>query len=59
MFISGMMASKLVAELQKQIDLHGDHEVWAGGGDYPEGVRGVVFDSKGDSYHPKNCFRIH
>ena len=59
MYPEGMKASQLIIELQKQIMLHGDHEVYSGGGDYPEGVSAVVFDPRGDSYHPKNCFKIY
>jgi hypothetical protein len=58
MFMHGIKASQLIVLLQKQIAIHGDCEVYAGGGDYPEGVKGVSHDPKGDAYHPKNCFRI-
>lgn len=54
----GIKASTLIAKLQQAIKEHGDREVWAGGGDYPEGVGGVTFYAEGDSYHPRNCFKI-
>lgn len=59
MLQSGIKASELIKQLEKQIKLHGDCEVFAGGGDYPEGVSGVSFKLTGDSYHPDRCFRIH
>ena len=58
MYPHGITASQLIVELQKQIALHGDCEVSSGGTDYPSGVRGVSYNSKGDSYTPKNTFTI-
>jgi hypothetical protein len=58
-FSHGIKASELIIRLQNQIQLHGDCEVFSGGQDYPEGVKEVVHDPKGDAYHPKNCFRIY
>ena len=58
MYPPGIKASQLIIELQKQMAFHGDCECFAGGGDYPEGVRGVIFNAKGDAYHSKNSFKI-
>lgn len=58
MYSSGIKASELVVLLLNQIKLHGDCEVSAGGGDYPEGVQGVRYEAKGDAYTPKDSFKI-
>jgi hypothetical protein len=61
MFLSsGIKASELVAHLQQLIKEHGDLQVYAGGGDYPEGVTGVAFvtPKRGDSYVPGNTFKV-
>ena len=54
----GIRASQLIIELQKQISLHGDCEVFCGGTDYPEGVARVSYNSKGNPYTPANTFTI-
>ncbi len=54
----GIKASQLIILLQNQILLHGDCECSAGGGDYPEGVRWVFYEAKGDAYTPANSFKI-
>jgi hypothetical protein len=58
-FMSGIKASQLIVLLQKQIDIHGDCEVYAGGGDYPQGVSSVVYDPKGNAYSKPNSFNIY
>ena len=58
MFSHGIKASELIILLKKQIQLHGDLEVYSGGGDYPEGVDRVIYEAIGNSYVPKNSFRI-
>lgn len=58
MFMHGIKASQLIVLLQKQIAIHGDCEVYAGGGDYPEGVKGVYFEAKGNAYTPKGSFTV-
>ena len=58
MFSHGIKASELIKLLQQQIQLHGDLEVIAGGGDYPEGIKSVQYEAKGDAYTPKNSFKI-
>jgi len=58
MFESGLKASELIAELNKMIETYGDLEVISGGGDYPEGVRGVSYNKKSEPYYPANSFVI-
>lgn len=56
----GIKASELVAQLQKLVEKHGDQEVIVGGGDYPEGCRGVWLVTKrsSDAYTPEGTFKI-
>ena len=54
----GMKASELIKTLENAIATHGDLEVFSGGQDYPEGVRGVSYERKGTSYVPKNSFYV-
>jgi len=58
MMSEGIRASELIKQLKQLIKQHGDKEVFAGGEDYPNGVRGVVFEQTGDSYTPSDSFRI-
>jgi len=58
MFSHGIKASELIKLLQTQIALHGDCECFAGGGDYPEGIRGIRYVSKAETYNPANTFDI-
>ena len=58
MYGPGIKASELILQLQHEILLHGDCEVYCGGTDYPEGIKHVVYNSKGNSYTPKNTFTI-
>lgn len=60
MFGHGMKASELIVALQRLIEKHGDKEVYSGGGDYPEGVRGVryVAPKNGDAYVPGDSFKL-
>jgi hypothetical protein len=58
MMAHGIKASELIKMLQRQMELHGDCEVFAGGEDYPGGVNAVWYDAKGDAYHRPNCFKI-
>lgn len=59
MFAHGIKASKLIEELQRMIDRHGDKEVYAGGGDYPEGVDGVYYQKRDDDpYVPADSFIV-
>ncbi len=58
MFSHGIKASELIKLLQQQIQSHGDLEVIAGGTDYPEGVKGIRYEAKGNAYTPKNSFKI-
>ena len=58
MRVPGITASQLIFILQQQIKLHGDCEVTSGGTDYPEGVQGVWYEKRGDSYTPPNSFVI-
>lgn len=55
---SGIKASELIKLLQQQIQLHGDCPVYSGGTDYPEGVDGVRYESKGNGYIPKGSFYL-
>ena len=56
----GIRASELIKKLEAAIQEHGDCEVFAGGGDYPEGVSGVYYVPKGqgDGYIPDNSFKV-
>lgn len=55
----GIKASELVKQLEKLIRIHGDREVSAGGGDYPEGVSGVHLQTRSnDPYIPQGNFYI-
>lgn len=56
MFGDAMKASEVIEELQALIDEFGDRPVYSGGTDYPEGVRGVSFQYKGNGYVPKGAF---
>lgn len=60
MISHGLKASELIRELQKKIERYGDKEVYSGGGDYPEGIRGVSYvpKNKGDGYVPGDSFRV-
>lgn len=61
MIRSGIKASKLIKTLQALIDKHGDKAVYAGGGDYPEGVASVAYrpPHKGDGYIPGDSFQVY
>jgi|GEM_PF-5233779 len=54
----GIKATELIKQLQAQIAIHGDCEVWCGGGDYPEGVKTVTFTIKGNTYIPAGSFKL-
>lgn len=54
-----MLASDLIVLLQQLVAEHGDHEVFAGGTDYPGGVQGVGFNERGDPYQPKDTYYIY
>ena len=60
MFSQAIKASELIEQLKALIAKHGDLGVYAGGGDYPEGVSGAwyVEPLKGDSYTPGNSFKV-
>lgn len=50
-------ASELIKMLEKLIARHGDRYVFCTGGDYPEPVSGVRFNSReSDGYIPKGVF---
>lgn len=56
----GIKASELIKKLQEQIDRHGDREVIVGGGDYPEGCSGVIFQRDDNNpYVPKGTFKVY
>lgn len=55
---SGLKASELIEELRALIDEFGDREVYTGGTDYPEGVRGAYVRSSGDGYVPAGAFVV-
>ena len=57
MRLGGIKASDLIKLLQVAITKNGDHEVFHGGSDYPEGVRSVSYrNGKDDGYYPERCF---
>ena len=59
MIPKGIKATELIEKLQKLIERYGDREVFAGGGDYPSGVRGVWVKDEGmDPYLPRGGFHI-
>jgi len=59
MWASGIKASELIKKLQEAVDKYGDKEVYAGGGDYPEGVEGVYYQArKDDPYVPQDSLII-
>lgn len=56
--MSGMLASRLIEELQSMIEKHGDRQVYLPGYDYPEGCGAIRFVEKGDGYTPTGCFEL-
>jgi hypothetical protein len=55
----GIPATELIKKLQKLVKAHGDQEVIAGGGDYPQGVRGARFQTdKRNPYVPSGTFYV-
>lgn len=60
MFPSGMKISELIELLKQMKAQHGDVQVFAGGGDYPDGVRGVYYVpfGKGNGYVPENSVKV-
>lgn len=55
---TGIKATKLIVKLQEMVKMYGDKEVFAGGTDYPEGVKSVYIKLNGDGYIPKGAFEI-
>jgi hypothetical protein len=60
MIPSGIKISELIEKLRAMKALYGDVEVFAGGGDYPGGVRDVYYvrPDEGDGYVPGNSVKI-
>jgi hypothetical protein len=60
MFSRGLKATDLIKLLEEAVEKHGDLEVYAGGGDYPEGVNGVSYitPKTADGYRPENSLFI-
>lgn len=58
MINAGIRASELIEKLEKMIKKHGDRMVFAGGGDYPDGVESVILKRRNDPYVPKGSFYI-
>lgn len=55
----GITASELIRQLKALIRLHGDREVFAGGRDYPAGVRGAELQAdRGNPYVPEGKIYI-
>lgn len=56
----GIKASELIKKLEEMIDKYGDQEVWSRGGEYPEGINHIVFNSGNhkDSYVKADAFYI-
>lgn len=55
---TGLKASELIKKLEDIIRFRGDVECYAGGTDYPEGVKGAWYNEVGDSYIPAKCIEI-
>jgi len=59
MIARGITASVLIQQLEALIRLHGDREVFVGGGDYPAGVRGAELqDDRDNPYVPEGTIYI-